>query len=198
MAYKYIITSVVSYLLGSFSISIILSRKAPEGDIRALGSGNAGATNMARVYGIKMGIITVVCDALKAAISMIIGLRLCGAPGLMAAGIACQIGHCFPCYYGFKGGKGVSVGAAIGYAVSPWSFLIAVIVFFGTAISTKKVSLSSILASVSIVITAVLFNTGSERIILAAFSAALLIFQHRGNIQRLIKGTEPDFKAARK
>ncbi len=110
---KYIAVGIAGYLLGSVSISILMSKKAMGGDVREKGSGNAGATNMARVYGWSAGFLTLGGDMLKAAIAMLIGLLLLGDLGIAIGGIAAMIGHCFPVFYGFKGGKGVSILAAV-------------------------------------------------------------------------------------
>lgn len=193
MVMKYVITVIAAYLLGSFSISITLSRSMNR-DVRSQGSNNAGATNMARVFGLKFGIVTVLCDALKAAVSMLIGKWLLGDAGIMAAGIACQLGHCFPVYYGFRGGKGVSVGAAVAFAVSPWAFLAAALAFFFVAFGTKKVSLGSMSAALAMAVVAALIHVSTPRIVLAVFCAVIVIFQHRSNIGRLAVGTEPDFR----
>ena len=138
-------------------------------------------------------------DALKALIAVAIGAWLLGDMGIAVAGIASLVGHCFPVYYHFKGGKGVSVGAAIGLAVDWRCFLVIVAVFFLFALTSKKVSLGSICAAISLVIAALLFHVSTPRLVLAAFATVLVVFQHRSNIQRLIQGTEADFKpAARK
>ena len=104
---KYIFIIVGGYLLGSVSISIILSRMLGT-DVRKKGSGNAGATNMARTFGLLAGFATLAGDFLKAVIVMYAGYRLCGDWGLMAGGMACTTGHCFPIFYGFRGGKGLA------------------------------------------------------------------------------------------
>ena len=101
---KYIFIIVGGYLLGSVSISIILSRMLGT-DVRKKGSGNAGATNMARTFGLLAGFATLAGDFLKAVIVMFVGYRLCGDWGLMAGGMACTTGHCFPIFYGFRGGN---------------------------------------------------------------------------------------------
>lgn len=110
----YIIIVLIAYLLGSFCASIPLSKRVYGGDVREKGSGNAGATNMARVYGMKAGIATFMLDAVKTAAAMLIGAAIGGEAGKALAGAACIVGHCWPVYFSFRGGKGVSVGAALG------------------------------------------------------------------------------------
>jgi len=193
---KLLMILVLGYLLGSLSSSILLSRNAWGGDVRKKGSGNAGATNMARVYGWTAGVLTLVCDMAKAAISVWIGWKLLGDWGLAAGGIACMLGHCFPVFHEFKGGKGISVGAALGLAIDWRVFVTIVVVFLIVALLTKKVSAGSVAAALAIAVSAILFGVGTPKIILAIVAACIAIFQHRGNLKRLAEGTEPDFKAA--
>ena len=194
---KYLVTVLAGYLLGSISVSILLSRDVMGGDVRREGSGNAGATNMARVYGLKAGILTLAGDVVKSVLSILLGWWLLGDAGIAAGGIACLLGHCFPVYYSFKGGKGVSVGAAIAFAVDWRVFLIVVGAFAIGALLSKKVSLGSLSAAVTISIAAALFGASTPRMILAIATMAIVLFQHRENIKRLLKGTEPNFKAAK-
>lgn len=194
---KYLVTVLAGYLLGSISVSILLSRDVMGGDVRREGSGNAGATNMARVYGLKAGILTLAGDVVKSVLSILLGWWLLGDAGIAAGGIACLLGHCFPVYYSFKGGKGVSVGAAIAFAVDWRVFLIVVGAFAIGALLSKKVSLGSLSAAVTISIAAALFGVSTPRMILAIATMAIVLFQHRENIKRLLKGTEPNFKAAK-
>lgn len=192
---KYIFIVVVGYLLGSVSFSIILSRMLGT-DVRKQGSGNAGATNMARSFGLLAGFATLAGDFLKAAIVMFVGYRLCGDWGLMAGGVACTTGHCFPVFYGFRGGKGISVGAAIGLAIDWRVFIGIVLVFLIAAFLSKKASLGSVCAAVAVVILSLVFGVTLPRLLLAVYAAVLAVFQHRSNLKRLSEGTEPDFKAA--
>lgn len=195
--YKYILVASAGYLLGSLSMSIILSRAVLGEDVRRKGSGNAGATNMARVYGLKAGALTLGGDVLKASLSMLIGWLLLGDVGLALGGIASLVGHCFPVYYNFRGGKGVSVGAAVALAIDWRVFLSIVLVFALAAFLSKKVSLGSVCAAVAISITSLIFQVSTPKLILAVFGMLLVVFQHRENIKRLINGTEPDFKPAK-
>lgn len=194
--WKLLLAIVIGYLLGSLSSSILLSRSAWGADVRGKGSGNAGATNMARVYGWAAGVLTLVCDMAKAGLSVWIGWKLLGDWGLCAGGIACMVGHCFPVFHEFKGGKGISVGAAIGLAIDWRVFVTIVAVFLIVALLTKKVSAGSVAAAVAISVSAILFAVGTPKIILAVTAMCIAVFQHRGNLKRLAAGTEPDFKAA--
>ena len=194
---KYISVLLLSYLMGSVSFSILMSKLFLGGDVRKKGSGNAGATNMARVYGMKAGVFTLLGDMLKAVISMVVGWILLGDNGIAVGGLACLIGHCFPVLHGFHGGKGVSVGAAIALAVDWRVFLVVVAAFLLAALLSRKVSLGSVCASVAITVAAFIFHVSTPRLILSIIGMIIVIFQHRENLSRLIKGTEPDFKAAK-
>ena len=190
---KIILIALIAYLLGSFCASIPLSRRCCGGDVRLYGSGNAGATNMARVYGLKAGLATLLLDMLKTVAAMLLGEYFMGGAGKAIAGAFCIIGHCFPLYFGFRGGKGVSVGAALGLMTGLPVLGIIMAVFFTTAAISRKVSLGSVTAAVSLPLASWLTLAGEEIIMMNVFSAALVVFMHRGNISRLIKGTEPDF-----
>ncbi len=196
-ALKYLLVVVGGYLLGSLSTAIFMSRSLLGGDVRKKGSGNAGATNMARVYGFKAGLLTLAGDVLKAAAAMLIGWLLLGDRGIAAGGIAVLLGHCFPVFHHFHGGKGVSIGAAIGLAVDWRVFLAIVCAFFVGALLTKKVSVGSISAAVMITVAALVVGVSTPKLVLCVCGMCLVVFQHRENIRRLIKGTEPDFKAAK-
>lgn len=192
---KLVLSAVIAYLLGSFCASIPLSRYALGDDVRRHGSGNAGATNMARVYGMKAGLITLFADALKTVAAMLAGKYLAGIDGMALAGAFCIIGHCFPLYFGFRGGKGVSVGAALGAMDGLAVLAVLLLVFFAVAFGGKKVSLASICAAVSLPIAAYYLDVPRQLLIMNIFAAVLVIIMHRQNILRLLRGEEADFKA---
>lgn len=191
---KYVIIAVTAYLLGSFCASIPLSKRAYGDDVRSHGSGNAGATNVARVYGLKAGLITLACDVAKTVIAMLLGFYLGGELGKAIGGVFCITGHCFPLYFGFKGGKGVSVGVAIGMLTGLGEFAIIAVVFFATVFISRKVSLSSMLAAIMLPIATALLGESPEILAMNIFCAVIIVVMHRENIKRLINGTEPDFK----
>ena len=194
--WKYPLIAVAGYLLGSMSASILLSRLALGGDVRGKGSGNAGATNMARVYGLGAGFLTLGCDMLKAVLATWIGSLLLGDVGLALGGVCCMVGHCFPVFHKFKGGKGISVGAALGLMIDWRVFLAIILVFLIVAFLSRKVSLGSLAAAVAITVFSLIFAVSTPKLILAIIAMCIAVFQHRGNIRRLLQGTEPDFKAA--
>ena len=192
----YLIVIAAGYLLGSLSSSLILSKLGWGKDVRKHGSGNAGATNMARVFGIGAGLATLAGDMLKAAAAIWLGKTLLGDVGIAVGGCACILGHCFPVFHNFRGGKGISVGAMIGLAIDWRVFVGIVVVFLIVAFLTKKVSAGSLAASVAIMVFALIFRVNTPKLLLAIFAACVAIFQHRSNIKRLADGTEADFKPA--
>lgn len=185
---------IVSYLLGCLSLSIFLSKRLYGKDVRSCGSGNAGATNMARVYGMKMGILTLLADAAKAIAAMLIGAGLLGDTGVCIAGCSCLVGHCFPAFHSFKGGKGVSVGAAVVFFIDARAGFISAAVFFFTAILSRRVSLGSLCAAVGIFVSSLLLRLPVSKVILALFTMIIVVARHKENIKRLIKGEEPEFR----
>lgn len=191
---KYLITALIAYLLGSFCASIPLTKNHYGVDVRSQGSGNAGATNVARVFGLRAGLITLACDMAKTVAAMLLGRWLCGEQGMALAGVLCIIGHCFPVYFGFRGGKGVSVGAALGLITGWKVFLVIMCVFFLVAVLSRKVSLGSISAAMTLPAASAIFNVSPPLLAMNIFSGLLVVFMHRSNIRRLIAGTEGDFK----
>lgn len=195
---KILITLLVGYLLGSLNFSLIIGYLLFGKDVRSRGSGNAGATNMARSFGIVPGLLTLAGDVIKTLAAIQIGVSLCGYRGLLFAGIACLIGHCFPVFFRFEGGKGVAVGAAIFFACGWKVGLCALIVFFLVALLSRKVSLSSVLASLSGIALAFLLGARGPRLALILFTGFVVVLMHLDNIKRLLNGTEPDFSCRRK
>lgn len=191
---KHILVILIGYLLGSLSASIFMSRRVYGGDVRSQGSGNAGATNMARVYGAKAGLITLASDMAKTAAAVLLGWFILGETGLALGGAACITGHCWPVYHGFAGGKGVSAGAAIALVIDWRVFAAVIAAFLLAAVLSKKVSLGSLCGAVTISISALLFGLSLPRILLAVYGTVLVIMRHRDNILRLISGEEKDFK----
>jgi glycerol-3-phosphate acyltransferase PlsY len=202
--------------MGSISVSVILSKCLFKGDVRERGSGNAGATNMARVYGAKGGILVLLGDFLKAIIACAVVLLIAKDEYtevcIMTTGIACILGHAFPVFFNFKGGKGVTVGAAIALIID-WKILVfIVIVFFVTFAFTHIVSISSILGAIGLTFSVLGFyvlnvcgvgagyfaNFTTYRLILGVVASVISIWLHRANILRLLKGEEKVFTFKKK
>ena len=191
---KYIAAAAAGYLLGSVSASVLLSKLAFRRDVRAEGSGNAGATNVARVFGMWAGVATLLADVGKTVLAILLGQWLAGDVGLCIAGIACILGHCWPVYFHFRGGKGVSVGAAVGLMIDWRVFVIIFLVFFVTFALCQIVSVCSMASAVALPVAACLLGVTTPKLVLAIVTGVLVIFMHRGNIQRLLHGAEAKFK----
>ena len=202
--------------MGSISVSVILSKTLFKGDVRKHGSGNAGATNMARVYGAKGGLLVLLGDFLKAILACTLVLLILDDKytevAIMLTGIACMVGHAYPIYFKFKGGKGVSVGAAIALFID-WKILAFIfVVFVLTFMLTHIVSVSSIMGAVGLICSTVTFyllgvngvaggyfaSFTIYRVVLAVSASLLSIWLHRANIIRLIRKEEKVFTFKKK
>lgn len=192
----WILVPLIGYMLGSLSFSIILSKLLGR-DIRREGSGNAGATNMTRVFGWFAGIATLLFDFFKAYAAMMIGRALLGDVGICLGGMASMTGHCFPMFHGFKGGKGIATGAAIGLMIDWRVFTCILIVFLAAALISKKVSVGSLSAAIAVVPATLIFAPRGPMIALAVYGMVLAVCRHAENIRRLRSGTEPDFQAGK-
>lgn len=191
---RYLLIFVIGYLFGSFSVSVLISKFVLRDDVREHGSGNAGATNVARVFGMKAGLLTLAGDMLKTAAAGLLGLWLAGRTGLVVGCAGCLIGHCWPVFFRFRGGKGVAVAGAIALLLDWRLFLILAAVFFLVFALSKRVSLCSISAAVCYPIAYALLHRGmSPALWLCLLVCVLVIFMHRDNIRRLLRGEEPKF-----
>ena len=182
----------IPYLLGSINPAIIFSKKIYHDDIREHGSGNAGTTNTLRTYGAKMAAIILVLDFLKAVIAVGIGsLIMTRAIGGAIAGIFVILGHMFPVYYKFKGGKGVASLAGVILILSPISFVILIALFVAIGLMSRFVSLGSIMCVMLYPIIHHAFYPQYSWITLSSICIMLLVvFMHRENIKRLMAGKE--------
>ena len=197
----YILVAVVSYLLGSIPSGFLVA-KARGIDIRSVGSGNIGATNVLRILGKPAGIFVMLADALKGALAVIIAVRVIGPwfsgmPGNQAnewygvcAGVAAILGHNFTCWLSFKGGKGIATSAGVLVALVPWSLVIILAVWIVTLALTRFVSLASVLASATLPFAAWMTGESLTMILITGGLAVLAIYKHRTNIKRLLSGTE--------
>lgn len=199
----YIIVGLVAYLLGSISFSVIISKKMAGFDVREKGSGNAGATNMLRSVGKKAAALTLLGDALKgvaailfAVIVGVIAKNSDKALLVQVAGILVVVGHTFPIFFGFKGGKGVATSLGV-LLMTNWKIGLICLVFALVLMAlTKMVSMGSVGAAILFPILVLFNNTnfivseGSGYFIYSVILAVIVAFNHRSNIQRILNGTE--------
>lgn len=181
-----------SYLLGSCNFAIIISKKFFHEDIRTYGSGNAGMTNMLRTYGKGPAAVTLAADALKAVISVLIGRLIWGIVGAYMAGLVCMLGHVFPVFYKFKGGKGVVVTAAT-ILMTNWRVGLILVLFFVILVAgTKYISLGSVMCALlyPLLLSRMMGNTPQIAIIFAMGLTLTVVLKHISNIKRLLNGTE--------
>ncbi len=207
-----VLTFAVGYFVGSLNFGIIVSRLRHHDDVRKYGSGNAGTTNMLRTYGKGSAALTLCLDVLKALIVTFLGMLLGGESFGYIAGVGCMVGHAYPVYFGFKGGKGVACAAAIVLLLEPIPALFCLFFFVLTVAWTKYVSLGSIFAAMLVPI----FVNGMYGqlhypkyegelppppivAIATVFIAVFIIYLHRGNIKRIMNKTESkiSFKSKR-
>jgi glycerol-3-phosphate acyltransferase PlsY len=191
-----IILLIGAYLLGSIPFGVIISRAVIRLDITKVGSGNIGATNVAREVGLKWGVITLVADALKGYIPVALAKYMFGSSTETAealagiVGILALLGHQYPIYNRFKGGKGIATGLGILLALSPISCLFSGIIFVVVVILWGYVSLGSILAALTVPLWLYIAGHSTFLILLSLIMSVLITFRHRGNIQRLLRGNE--------
>jgi glycerol-3-phosphate acyltransferase PlsY len=183
------------YLVGAFPTGILVA-KSYKVDITTQGSGNVGATNVARVIGKKAGIITLFGDVLKGVVGVVIaGLVVDKAWFAAAAGIALVLGHCFSIPPKLKGGKGVATALGVTLALHPWSAAVAVASFAVVFAASRLVSLSSISAALMVPLGGFLFNLQEATTIALATIGLVVVARHKENIRRLIEGREPTFSS---
>lgn len=191
--FEFIIAASVSYFMGSLPFGLILSKLLGHGDLRKSGSGNIGATNAMRVGGKKLGIMTLVLDALKGIIPILIFLFLNFSGTLIAlCGIMVVLGHIFPVWLKFKGGKGVATAVAVLLILMPSVGLIFVFTWLIVFALSKTVSLASLSAVLCSAVAAYWFIT--PYFIMSLVLCALIFYKHKENIKRLLNGTELKFK----
>lgn len=189
MIFKYILVAVATYLLGSFSTGILVANKLGH-DIRSEGSKNTGASNALRVLGLKGGAIVFLGDFIKATVAVCLGHLLLGIHGAMTAGLFVVLGHNWPVFFGFKGGKGIACSAAIVLLTFWWQGLVAILLCLMVIYITRYISLGS-LTMLFVFCLLVAFTCGLWPYGVWAFVLlALGIWRHRSNIRRLKNGTE--------
>ncbi len=205
IAFKLIAVAILSYLLGSLNFGVILSKYLKKEDVRESGSGNAGSTNMLRSYGKTMGILTILGDMLKVMVAIMIA-KMIISPAEIAgyidingneniliksfAGFFSVLGHIFPCFFKFKGGKGVATSGGMVFMIDWRIALILLAVFILTVLLTKYVSLGSILMAVFYTVLIGIFYKNIVLIVIAVFFTVVVITAHRSNVKKLMSGTE--------
>ena len=204
VAFLLFATAASAYFLGCFNGAVIISKYILRDDVRSHGSGNAGLTNFYRTFGGPLTLAVILCDVLKAVIAVWLGTWLLGqATGWLVmskywAGVFCLLGHMFPCMFHFKGGKGILSGGAIALMID-WR--IALVVWGGfilLAVLTRYVSLGSCWAGASFPFATWFVYHDWALTLLAVFIGGLILYMHRGNIHRLLTGTENKFTLHKK
>ena len=181
----------LAYLLGSVPFSFLVARFFGVPDVREVGSGNVGATNVMRSAGKAAGILAFALDASKGAIAALAAQRLASGPVLPPlAAAAAVLGHMFPMWLGFRGGKGVATGAGAFLPLAPLATAAAISAFVLTALATRYVSLGSVVGTLTLATAA--FLTGAHPAVAwsATVIGALVVFKHRANLERIVRGTE--------
>ena len=197
--FSYIVTAIAAYLLGSIPTGYLVA-KAKGVDIRSVGSGNIGATNVFRILGKKAGIFVLLVDALKGFLACWLLVNLIqhffgaesGAKEVfrIIAGVAAILGHNYTCFLKFKGGKGIATSAGVLVALVPWALLIVLGVWILVFAVSRYVSLASIAAAICLPFAVWLLHSSSLMLFIAVILALLAIYKHKANIQRLWNGTE--------
>ena len=203
----YIVMAIIAYLIGSISFSVIISKKMAGFDVREKGSGNAGSTNMLRSVGKKAAAITLLCDVLKGVVAILIAILLGNIFKdsnkellLQIAGIAVVLGHTFPIFFGFKGGKGVATSLGI-LLMSNWQIGLICLVFgVVLIILTRMVSLGSCMSAILFPVLTLFIDenytvltegkNGNVYFIYSVIMAIIVLYNHRSNIKRILNGTE--------
>ena len=200
----YIIIAVIAYAIGSINFSVLISKKIAGFDVREKGSGNAGSTNVLRAVGVKAAVITLICDILKGIVAILIAVLIGNMVGntdrallVQIAGILVVIGHTFPIFFQFKGGKGVATSLGV-LLITNWKIgLICLIFALVIIIITKMVSMGSMGAAILFPVLTIFIGdsfivpaTGFKYLIFSIILAVFVIFNHRENIKRIMNGTE--------
>lgn len=190
---KYVLVSIIAYLLGNVATSYIVSKVFGKIDIREYGSGNAGSTNVLRVLGAKAAVIAFSGDVLKGTAAVLIGRYIGGSYGEILAGIFVIAGHNWPVFLGGKGGKGIATTIGLMLPIDPLMVVLILIVGIIVIITTRYVSLASITGVTIYPIAMIVTKKPAEYIAFSLILSAIAIYRHRANINRLLKGTESKF-----
>jgi glycerol-3-phosphate acyltransferase PlsY len=185
-----IVAVAFGYLAGSVPFAFLLARRRGI-DLRRTGSGNVGATNVLRTSGVSNAVAAMCLDALKGALAVVIAQQLAAGPATsVAAGLASIIGHVYPVWLRFHGGKGVATAAGVFGVLTPAAVGAAAALFVASVATTRYISVGSMAAAVALPIVAAATGAAAPVVAGAAISAAVVVHRHRGNLVRLIAGTE--------
>ena len=191
-----VVALIGGYLLGSIPFGLLLTRLAGLGDIRAIGSGSIGATTVLRTGNQPLAAATLLLDAAKGAAAVLLARRLAGADAALLAGAGAMLGHLFPLWLGFRGGKGVATGLGVLLAVAWPVGLAAFAVWLAVAVLFRVSSLAALAACAAAPIFAwALSGGGGRTVLLVALLAIAVVAKHHANIRRLLEGTEPKIGA---
>ena len=180
---------VIGYLAGAIPFGLLLARAAGLGDIRQIGSGNIGATNVLRTGNKSIAALTLFCDVLKGFLPCLIAVKLWGDAAMLLAGFAAMAGHIFPVWLGFKGGKGVATAAGVLFAWS-WPIALAALITWVAVFAARRISSLAALSAPVVALTGAWFFAPAL-LWPVAILTVLVFFTHRANIARLLAGTEP-------
>ena len=184
-------SAAVGYLCGNLQTAILISKRYYHDDVRGHGSGNAGSTNMVRVFGFKPGIVTFLGDFCKAIAAVLLGRLLMGTLGGYVSALFAVLGHCYPAFAGFRGGKGVASSFAIAWMTFPLGAAITTVVAALVLAVTKKVSLVSLSGVLVFLIATLVFRFSDiALVVLAALLTAIVYLRHIDNIRRLLHNEE--------
>ena len=182
----------LAYLLGSISFAVVIVRARTGRDIRSEGSGNAGATNVLRAHGKGLALLVALADVAKGAVAVLLVRLVTADPRwVAAAGFAAVLGHVFPVFRGFRGGKGVATAVGAFFVLAPLALLCCLAVFVGVVALTRYVSLGSVIALVLLPpLAGLVFGAPRPIVTAAALTAVIVVFKHLGNLRRLARGEE--------
>lgn len=185
------IVILVAYAIGSVPFAWLLARRWGTYDLRRVGSGNLGAANVLRASGVRAGIVVALLDIGKGALSVAMARQMSDQPSAAAAaGLAAIVGHIYPVWLRFRGGKGVATACGVFSILAPVAMAPALSIFAITVWLTKYVSLGSVLASVAVPAIALIAGSPAPAVVVACAAAGLIVFRHRSNLARLQHGTE--------
>ena len=182
----------IAYLIGSLPFSFLVARAFGVRDVRRVGSGNVGATNVLRSAGKAAGLLALLLDAGKGAAASLLAARLAPTDATLPAlaALVAVVGHMYPAWLRFEGGKGVATGLGAFAPLAPWAALGAVAVFAATAAATRYVSLGSVAGALTLAVLAPVLGGRGAVAAAAALTAGLVVFRHRSNLRRILGGTE--------